>query len=44
MSDGNGDLERDIREEDELRQLLRTPDRTAVPPCPSVASRAQAST
>ena len=38
---GNDDLERDVREEDELRGLLRTPDRGPVPPFSTVAIRAQ---
>jgi hypothetical protein len=38
---GNDDLERDIREEDETRRLLRTPERPSVPPFSAVAMRAQ---
>jgi hypothetical protein len=40
MSD-NSDLERDIREEDELRALLGTRERISIPPFASVAARAQ---
>lgn len=40
MSGPNDDLERDIRDEDELRRLLRTPDRGEVPSFASVAARA----
>lgn len=35
------DLDRDIREEDELRGLLRTSERTSIPPFASVAARAR---
>jgi hypothetical protein len=34
------DLERDVREEDELRGLLRTHERTSIPPFASVSARA----
>ena len=39
MSD-KSDLERDIREEDELRALLGTRERTSIPPFASLAARA----
>jgi hypothetical protein len=38
---GNDDLERDIREEDEMRRLLRATERASVPAFSSVAARAK---